>query len=86
MSSQDAAFLPSWASFCAIFLENCGRDDSLWTTTCLTSVVLGCKAMLPVVCFCSRKTPFVSMKFHGDHKTACCCCLLLLATLHVVGV
>ena len=37
--SQDAAFLPSRASVSTTFLKNCGRDDGLRTTTCLTTVV-----------------------------------------------
>ena len=45
-------FLPSLASFSTTFPINCGRDESLETTTCLKNVVGGkqghalCKILL----------------------------------------
>ena len=59
----DLAFLPSRASFSTTLLKNCGRDESLWTTTCLNTVV-GCKQQA-----CSLLIAFVSVEFCGHHKT-----------------
>ena len=44
MSFPDVVFLPSRASFPSIFLENCGRSECLWNTTCPKTVIGG---MLP---------------------------------------
>ena len=41
MDFQDVAFLPTKASFSATFHNNCGRGESLGSTTCLKTVVLG---------------------------------------------
>ena len=40
-SLKDVAFPPSRLSFPATFLKNCGRGESLRTTTCLKTVVGG---------------------------------------------
>ena len=42
------AFLSSRDSFSTTFLNNCGRGESLWTTTCHKAVVGVDKSMLPV--------------------------------------
>ena len=39
MAFQDAASLSSRASFSTTFLKNCGRSESLGTTTCPKTVV-----------------------------------------------
>ena len=41
MGFQDAAFLPSRASFFNTFFTKCGRGESLGTTTCLKTEVGG---------------------------------------------
>ena len=41
MDFQDESFLNSLASFCTTFHSNCGRGESLGTTTCLQTVVGG---------------------------------------------
>ena len=52
MGVQDVAFLLSRASFVTTFLKDCGRGESLATTTCLNTVVGGkqghalCKVLL----------------------------------------
>ena len=66
MGFQDIAFLPTRASFSTTFLKNCGRGESLGTTTCPKTVVGVSKGMLPVKYFCSNKAFFVSVIFHGD--------------------
>ena len=48
MVFQDVAFQPSEASFFTTFLKNCGRDENLWTTTCLTTLVGVRKGIFPV--------------------------------------
>ena len=56
MGSQDAAFLRSPTSISTTFRKNCGRGESLGTTTCFISVVGVTKDMLlPVKYFCSDK-------------------------------
>ena len=52
MSFPDVVFLPSRPSFPSTFLENCGRSECLWNTTCPKTVIGG---MLHVKHFCSRK-------------------------------
>ena len=70
MVSQDVAFLPSRDSFSTTFVKNCGRGESLRTTTCLKTVVRVSKGMLPVKYFLLQQGLFlVSVKFHDDHKT-----------------
>ena len=44
---QDVTFLPSWASFATTFLNKCDGGDSLWTATCLKSVVGGKQGHAP---------------------------------------
>ena len=39
MGFLEIAFMPSRASFSTTFLKNCGRCESLWTTTCLKTAV-----------------------------------------------
>ena len=39
MGLQDVGFLPSRDSFSTTFHKNCGRGESLGTTTCLNSMV-----------------------------------------------
>ena len=52
---QYLIFLPSWASFCTTFLENCGRGQGLSTATCLEVIVCGdqthatCKTLAPAI-------------------------------------
>ena len=65
---QDVEYLPSRASFFTTFLKNCGRGESLRTTTCLKAVVGVSKGMLPVK-YVPIKPLFVSVEFHRDHKT-----------------
>ena len=52
---QDVVFLPSGASFSTTFLKNCGRGESLGSTTCLNAVVGVSKGMLSVEYSCSNK-------------------------------
>ena len=47
MGFQDVVFLPFRASFFTTFLKNCGRGESLETSTCLKTVVGG-KQVQPV--------------------------------------
>ena len=69
IGSHDVAFLPSRASFSTTFLKNCGRGESLRTTTCLEAVVGVSTGMLPVKYFCYNKASFMSVLFHADYKT-----------------
>ena len=55
MGFQDVAFLPFRASYSTTFLLNCRRGESLETITCLKTVVVDSKGMLPVEYFCSSK-------------------------------
>ena len=58
------------ASFSTTCLKNCGKGECLGTTTCLMTVAGGKQGHAPC-----RMLPlqqilfFVSLKFHGDHKT-----------------
>ena len=62
--------LPSRGSFSTTFHKNCVRGESLGTITCLETVVGVSKGMLPVKYLLLQQSPFfVSVKFHGDHKT-----------------
>ena len=47
MGFQDVVFLPLCASFYTTFLKNCGRCESLVTTTCLKTVVVGKQGHAP---------------------------------------
>ena len=44
---HDVVFLPSRASFSSTFLKNCGRGESLSTTTCIKAVVGGKQGHAP---------------------------------------
>ena len=55
----------SRASFFTTFLKDCGRGESLGTTTCLKPVVGGKQGHAP----CRMQPLFVSVEFHGDHET-----------------
>ena len=60
---------PSRASSSTTILKNCGRGESLWTTTCLKTVVGG---RLPVKYGCSTKPLFcvsgISWRSYGWYK------------------
>ena len=59
MGFQDVTFLPCRASFPTPFLENCGRDESLGSTTCLSTVVGGKQVHAPcMICFFQRSLFF----------------------------
>ena len=60
MVFQEVSFLPSRGSFSTTFLINCGKDESLRTTTCSKTVVAVSKSILHVKYFCSTKPFFVS--------------------------
>ena len=51
MGFLDCEILLSRASFSTTFLKNCGRGESLQTTTCLKAVVGMSKGMLTVNIF-----------------------------------
>ena len=51
----DLAFMPARATFYNIFFTNCGRGESLRTTTCPKTVVWVSKGMLHVKYFHSKK-------------------------------
>ena len=55
---QEVVFLPSRANLSTTFLMNCGRGESLGTTTRLIAVVGVSKSMFPVKYFCSNKASF----------------------------
>ena len=63
---QDVVFLSSRASYSTTFLKNCGRGESLGTTTCLKTVVTG-SMPLPAPCkiLLLQQSLFVSIEFHG---------------------
>ena len=66
----DAAFFSYHASFFTIFLENCGRGESLRTSTCHRSVSGGMQGYAPCkMHLLQQNLFFVSFEFHGDHKT-----------------
>ena len=56
MGFQDVVFLLSLASFPTTFLTICGRGESHRTTTCLETVAVVSKGMLPVTYFCANKS------------------------------
>ena len=59
------------ATFSTTFLKNCGRGESLKTTTCVKTVVGGKQGHAPCEILSLYKTSFfVSIKFNGDHTTA----------------
>ena len=55
---QDVAFLPSGASFSAIFLKNCGGGESLRSTTCLKTVVRSKQGHAPCKMLLFHKVSF----------------------------
>ena len=57
MGFLDMAFLPSRDSFSTTFL-NCGRSESLGTTTCLKLWLAVSKGMLPVKYICPNEASF----------------------------
>ena len=61
--------MSSLASFSATFIKHCGKGECFRDTTCLKTVVGVSKGMLPVKYLRSNKASFVSVEFHGDHKT-----------------
>ena len=70
MGFQDVVFLPSRACFSTTFLKNCGRGDSLRTTTCLRNVDVGKQVLAHCKIFLFQQSLFfVSVLFHGHHKT-----------------
>ena len=70
MSIKDVTLLPSRASFHTTFLKNCGRSESLGITTCPKTVVGGKQGHAPCKILSLQQSLFyVSVKFHGDHKT-----------------
>ena len=64
-SFQDVAFLPpSRASFCTTVLKNCGRGESLWTTTYNRTVVVGKQGHAPCrICLLQQSLLFVPVYF-----------------------
>ena len=64
MGFQDVVLLPSRASFSTTFLKNCGRGESLGTTTCLITVVGGkqghARCKIPLL---QQSLFFVSVEF-----------------------
>ena len=71
MGFHDVVLLPSRASFSTTFLKNCGRGESLVTTTCHKTVVGGRQGHAPCRILLLHKACFcVSVEFHGDHITA----------------
>ena len=59
MSFQDVAFLPpSRANFSTTFPKNSGRGESLWTTTCHKTVVMGKQGHAPCKILTSNKASF----------------------------
>ena len=71
LALQDVVFLPSKASFSTTFLLNCGASKSLRATTCLKTVVGGKQGHAPckIPYLQQSNNTFVSVDFHGDHKT-----------------
>ena len=69
MGFHNVTFLLSEASFSATFLNNCGRGESLRTTTCLRSLV-GCRqGHDPCEILLLKQSLFVSVKSYRGHKT-----------------
>ena len=58
MGFQDVAFLPNRASLYTTFLNNYGIGYDLRTATCLETVVLISKGMLPAKYLSSNKASF----------------------------
>ena len=69
MGFQNVAYLPSRANSSTTFLTICGRGESLRTTTCPKTMIGASKGMLPVKYVTPTKPIFVSVEFHGYHKT-----------------
>ena len=58
MGFHDVAILPIQANFDTTFLKHCGRGESPVTTTCVKTVVVVSKGMLPVRYLFSSKASF----------------------------
>ena len=69
MGFQGVAFMPFQARFYTTFSKICGRGESHKSNSCLMTVVGGEQRHASVKYFCSCKAFFVSVKFHGYHKT-----------------
>ena len=61
MGYQDVVFLSSLHSYCTIFLKNCGRGESLMTTTCPKT---GCGKQGHQAPCVPTKPLFVSVEYH----------------------
>ena len=59
MGFQDVAFLPTQASCSTTFHKNCGRGESLWTTTCPITVVGGKQGHAPSKTFSLQQILFL---------------------------
>ena len=59
MGFQDVALLPSGASFSTTFHKHCDKGENLGTTTCLKTVVVVSKGILPVKYFCCKQSLFL---------------------------
>ena len=83
MDLQDVAFRPFQVSFSTIFLNNCGRGESLRIVTCLTTVVGVSKGMLRVgeATFTPMIPIFLLVKFHQSHMTVTELWLILLSAV-----
>ena len=70
MGFQDVALMQSRASFSTTFHKNCGRGESLGTTTCPKTVV-GDKQghALCKIILLQQIHLLCQVEFHGDHKT-----------------
>ena len=69
MGSHDVPVLFRF-SFYNKFHKNCGRSESLMTTTCPRSVVGGKQGFAPYeIPLHQQSLYFVSAVFHGDNKT-----------------
>ena len=68
MGFQDVAFLQPELVFSTIFVEDCGRGDTLRTITrCPKTVVGGKQGHAPCKILSLQQNRFVSVKYHGDH-------------------
>ena len=68
MGFPDVAFQPFRASLFTTLLKNCGRGESLETTTCPKTVVGGKQGHAPwKIPLLQQTLFFVPIKFHGDH-------------------
>ena len=67
MGFHDVEFLSSRACFCPTFLKKCGRGESLWTATCIKTIVGVSKGMLHIKYILFNKS-FWGQSFYEDHK------------------